>query len=222
MRSIIIGGGKIGYNLLKTLKEKNHKITLVERDTNVCVKIADELDVVVICGDGTDLAVLQDAGIDGAEIVAAVTGTDEENLVICQIAMKHFNIEKVIARVNNPKNINVFKSLGIDRIVCSTVIIAEMIEYELNRENYRVIQTFEDGEMVFAEVIIEKQNFWRNKKIKDLPLPGDCVIVSIVHDGRLIYPKGETTISENDKVFFIARHLALNELMNAFHKGEKK
>lgn len=221
MISIIIGGGKIGYNLLKTLADKNHRIVLVERDKNTCIKIADELDAVVIHGDGTDLSVLEEAGIENAEIVAAVTGTDEENLVICQIAKKHFNVEKIIARVNNPKNIFIFKSLGIDRIVCSTELIADMIEYELNRENYRVIKTLENGEMVFAEMTIEKQNSWSDSKIRDLKMPDECVIVSVIRNGNIIYPRGDTTILENDKVMFIAQHQVLKTLMNDLHKGEK-
>ncbi|MHB1483625.1 MAG: potassium channel family protein [Saccharofermentanales bacterium] len=219
MRSIIIGGGKIGYNLLKTLKDKNHKIILIERNEDTCIKIADELDAVVIHGDGTDMAVLEEAGIKGAEVVAAVTGTDEENMVICQIAKKQFNVEKIIARVNNPKNIFIFKSLGINRIVCSTALIADMIEYELNSESYRIIQTLEHGEMVLAEVTIEKQNSWRDKEIKDLVLPDECVIVSVIRDDNVIYPKGNTKILENDKVLFIAQHQIMKNLVNDFNAG---
>lgn len=222
MRSLIIGGGKIGYNLLKTLKDKNQKITLIERDKDTCVKIADELDATVIHGDGTDLAILEEAGIAGAEIVAAVTGTDEENMVICQIAKKHFNVEKIIARVNNPKNIFIFKSLGIERIVCSTALIADMIEYELNSDSYRVLQTLEHGRMVLAEVVIESRNPWCGKEIKNMDLPGECVIVSVIRDENIIYPRGDTRISENDKVLFIAQHLVLQQLVNEMHKEKNK
>lgn len=220
MKSIIIGGGKIGFNLVKTLSGKNHKSILIERDKQTCIKIADELDVVVIHGDGTDLAILEEAGIENAEIVAAVTGTDEENMVICQIAKRHFNVEKIIARVNNPKNIFIFKSLGIDRIVCSTALIAEMIEYELDRENYRVIQTLENGEMILAEVIIDKHDAWCGHEIKELDLPEQCVIVSVIHDENIIYPRGNVKISENDKVLFIVHHQTLKELKHGFHRGE--
>lgn len=222
MESIIIGGGKIGYNLLKTLKEKDYQVILIERDKDTCMKIADELDADVICGDGTDLEVLKDAGIDGAEIVAAVTGTDEENMVICQIAKISFNIKKTIARVNNPKNITMFKALGIDRIVCSTAVIADMIEYELDKENYRIIKTFERGSMVLVEVTIEKQNSWCNCKIKDLNLPMECVIMSVLHEEKVIYPRGDTKISENDKVLFITHHPALKDLLNDIKNGKSK
>ncbi len=219
MESIIIGGGKIGYNLLKTLKERNYLVTLVERDSDTCLKIADELDADVICGDGTDLEVLKDAGIGNAEIVAAVTGTDEENMVICQIAKISFNIKKTIARVNNPKNIAMFKALGIDRIVCSTEVIADMIEYELDKDDYRIIQTLERGAMVLVEATITKRNPWCNCRIKDLNLPSECVIVSVLHEEKIIYPRGDTQILENDKVLFITSHPVLTALMKDLPNG---
>ncbi|MGB4440237.1 MAG: NAD-binding protein, partial [Sedimentibacter sp.] len=109
MKTIIIGGGKVGSNLFKILKEKNYEVTVIEQDKDTCLKIAEDISADVICGDGTDLEVLKDAGIEEAEIIAAVTGTDEENLVICQIAKISFNTKKTIARVNNPKNIKMFK-----------------------------------------------------------------------------------------------------------------
>lgn len=221
MESIIIGGGKIGYNLLKTLKERNYQVTLVERNRDTCMKIADELDADVICGDGTDLEVLKDAGISDAEVVAAVTGTDEENMVICQIAKLSFNVKKTIARVNNPKNIAMFKALGIDRIVCSTEVIADMIGYELDKDDYRIIQTLQRGQMVLVETTINKKNPWCDCSIKDLNLPSECVIISVLHGDEIIYPRGDTQILENDKVLFITNHTALTTLMNHLPNGGK-
>ena len=217
MESIIIGGGKIGYNLFKTLKERNYQVILVERDKDTCMKISDELDAEVICGDGTDLDVLNDAGIKDAEIVAAVTGTDEENLVICQIAKISFNIKKTIARVNNPKNIEMFKALGISRIVCSTEVIANMIEYELAREDCRIIQTLGRGAMVLAEITINAENPWCGCQIKELKLPEECVIISVLHDEKVIYPRGNTQIEKDDKVLLITNHPVLTDLMNRLH-----
>lgn len=222
MESIIIGGGKIGYNLFKTLKERNYQVMLVERDKNTCMKISDELDAEVICGDGTDLDVLNDAGINEAEIVAAVTGTDEENLVICQIAKISFNIKKTIARVNNPKNIEMFKALGISRIVCSTEVIANMIEYELAREDCRIIQTLGRGAMVLAEITINAENPWCGCKVKELKLPEECVIISVLHDEKVIYPRGNTQIEKDDKVLLITNHPVLTDLMNRLHNRGTK
>ncbi len=222
MESIIVGGGKIGYNLLKTLTERKYQVVLIERNRETCQKIADELDADIICGDGTDLDVLKDAGIEGAEIVAAVTGTDEENMVICQIAKISFNVKKTIARVNNPKNIAMFKALGIDRIVCSTEVIADMIEYELDKEDYRIIKTFERGAMVLAETSIDANTLWCNHQIKELELPKECVITSVLRGEKVIYPRGDTQIIENDKVLLITNHPTLTTLMNELHNGGSK
>lgn len=213
MESIIIGGGKIGYNLLKTLRDKSYQVMMVERNRDTCLKIADELDAEVICGDGTDLDILRDAGIQDAEVVAAVTGTDEENLVICQIAKVSFHIQKTIARVNNPKNIAMFKALGIDRIVCSTEVIAGMIEYELDRGDCRVIQTLEYGAMLLAEMSVSRDNPWANCKIKDLKLPDECVIMSVLHNGKIIFPRGDTLINDTDKVLFITSRHVFDEIV---------
>jgi len=132
MRAIVVGGGKVGYYLVKTLKEKKYRVVLIEKEIKLCEKIAEDLEVDVICGDGSDVEVLKDAGIEKAEVVAAVTGKDEENLVICQMAKVNFNINKTIARINNPKNIAIFKALGVDKTVCSTQVICNLIEGEFD------------------------------------------------------------------------------------------
>jgi trk system potassium uptake protein TrkA len=128
MKAIIVGGGKVGYYLFKTLRENRYDVVLVERKEALCKKISEELDGEIICGDGSDLEVLKDADIRRAEVVAAVTGKDEENLVICQMAKMNFNVQKTIARINDPKNGPIFKALGVDEIVCNTETISNLIE----------------------------------------------------------------------------------------------
>ncbi len=219
MKSIIIGGGKIGYYLLKTLKEKNYSVVLIERDKSNCRSIAEDIDADIICGDGTDIDVLEDAGIDGAEVVAAVTGTDEENLVICQIAKINFNISKTIARINNPKNISMFKALGVDKIVCSTAVIANLIEYEFDKDDFKIIQTFERGEMILVEIKIDKDSIWCNNFIKDLVLHDECAITCILRDNKAIYPRGNTRILELDNILVLTNNSGLLELKKQFKNG---
>lgn len=222
MKTIIIGGGKIGFNLFKTLKERGRQVTVIERDKDTCIKIAEDMNADVIWGDGTDLEVLKEAGIDEADIVAAVTGSDEENLVICQIAKLSFNFMKTIARVNNPKNTIMFKNLGIDNTVCSTEVIANLIEYSLNKEDYRIINTIGRGPMVLAELSIKEDGPWCNKMIKDLVLPQECVFVSVLRGDDVIYPKGDTQILYNDKVLIVTNNLALSELVAELYDGGNK
>ncbi|MEL7660786.1 potassium channel family protein [Acetobacterium wieringae] len=212
MKSIIIGGGKVGYYLVHTLKKRGYHVVLIERNSVICQKIAEDIDIEIICGDGTDLEVLKDAGIQEAEIIAAVTGTDEENLVICEIAKVSFNISKTIARINNPKNIAMFKALGVDKTVCSTEVIANLIEYEFDKDNFKLIHTFERGAMILVEIIIHADDRWSNQFIQDMDLPAECVITSILRDEQVIYPRGDTRFLENDKVLVITNKAALAKL----------
>jgi trk system potassium uptake protein len=128
MKAIIVGGGRVGYHLFKTLRENHYDVVLIEREKVLCKKISEELDGEIICGDGLDLEVLRDADIGRAKVVAAVTGKDEENLLICQMAKMNFDVKKTIARINNPKNGPVFKGLGVDEIVCNSEVIWNLIE----------------------------------------------------------------------------------------------
>ncbi|PWM44177.1 MAG: potassium transporter TrkA [Clostridiales bacterium] len=222
MKTIIIGGGKIGYYLLKTLREKHYDIVLIEKDKSNCEYISEDIDADIICGDGTDLEVLKDAGIDDAEIVAAVTGADEVNLVICQIAKETFKINKTIARVNNPKNMAMFKALGVDKTVCSTAVISDLIEYEFDKENYKIIQTFERGSMILVEIKIDKKNMWKDCFIKDLEIPGESVFTSVLRNNSAIYPRGNTRIMENDSILVLTNKEGLSELKKQFKNGGMK
>lgn len=222
MKSIIIGGGKIGYYLLKTLKERNYNVVLIESNKYICQSIAEDIDADIICGDGTDIDVLKDAGIDEAEVIAAVTGADEENLVICQIAKSTFNISETIARVNNPKNMAMFKALGVDKTVCSTAVIANLIEYEFDKDNFKIIQTFERGAMILVEIKIDKDSIWCDNFIKDLDLPGECVVTSILRDDKAVYPRGNTRIMEYDNILVLTNNAGLLELKKQFKNGGMK
>ena len=215
MKIIVIGGGKVGFYLIKTLKNKKHDITLIEKDKDLCEKISDQIDIDIINGDGTDIEVLKDADIDVADVVAAVTGKDEENLVICQVAKQNFNIQHTMARVNNPKNQTLFKSLGVDNTVCSTQVITNLIDWECESDKIKIIQTFERGEMVLVEVEIDEKITWCNKAIKDLNIPINTVIVSVFREGQVIYPKGNTIIQDHDKVVIVT------DSKNMINEGKK-
>lgn len=203
MRVVVIGGGKVGFYLIKTLKQKKHKVILIEKDKKLCNQISERLDIDIINGDGTDINVLKDADIDIADVVAAVTGKDEENLIICQVVKNNFNIQHTIARVNNPKNQEIFKMLGVDNTVCSTQVITNLVDWECESEQIKITQIFERGEMVLVEVEVDKKVSWCNKYIKDLNLPYNSVLVSIFRNREVIYPKGDTLIQEKDKVLLV-------------------
>lgn len=203
MKAVIVGGGKVGYYLFKTLREKRYDVVLVEREVDLCYKIAEELDGEIICGDGTDPEVLKDVDIERAEVVAAVTGKDEENLVICQMAKINFNVNNTIARINNPKNRPIFKALGVDKTVCSTEVIANLIEGAIGSEEIKSVQMLDRGEIVLLEVEISKKSPWNNKIIKNIEMPEECVIVSVLRKESVIYPRGHIEIKLGDRVLLV-------------------
>lgn len=212
MKTIIVGGGKVGYFLTKTVMKTTSKVTLIEKDPARAQQLSDELNIDVINGDGSDISILDEARIHEAQVIAAVTGSDEENLVICQIAKVRFPHHKTIARINNPKNMDMFKALGVDKTVCSTKVIADLIEYEISSETIRIVQTFERGNMVLAEVSVNGHCLWSSKLVKDLDIPKDLILISVIRADESIYPKGDTMILPNDHVMVVASPEVINHL----------
>jgi trk system potassium uptake protein TrkA len=219
MRAIVVGGGKVGYYLVKALKEKKHQVILIEKNIKICEKIAEELQVDVICGDGSDVEVLKDADIEEADVVAAVTGKDEENLVICQMAKVNFSINETIARINNPKNTAIFQALGVDKTVCSTQVICNLIEGEFNSEPLKVIESINKGEMILVEAKIDSESAWKDKSIDQLKLPKECLILSIIRSEKVIFPRGSVDIKEGDKVLIITNTDRKNDVEKSIIGG---
>lgn len=219
MRAIVVGGGKVGYYLVKALKEKKHKVVLIEKDIKICKKIAEEIEVDVICGDGSDVDVLKDAGIEETEVVAAVTGKDEENLVICQMAKVNFSINETIARINNPKNTAIFEALGVDKTVCSTQVICNLIEGEFNSEPLKIIENINKGEMILVEAKIDIESAWKDISIDQLKIPKECLILSIIRSKKVIFPRGSVVIREGDKVLIITNSDKKNDVEKSIIGG---
>ncbi|MEW5721311.1 MAG: TrkA family potassium uptake protein, partial [Chloroflexota bacterium] len=131
MYIIIVGGGKVGYYLAKTLLQDEHEVLIIEKDKRKGDIISTDLGAVILRGDGTDSIVMEEAGMARADLAVAVTGDDEDNLMICQMAKKKFGVKRAIARINNPKNERIFKLLGIDNVVSVTDLILAQIEREI-------------------------------------------------------------------------------------------
>lgn len=219
MNLIIIGGGKVGYYLTKALAELKHKITVIEKDKQLCMNIVNttsNLDVSVINGDGTSMNYLIDAGIESSDALIAVTGMDQNNLIACQIAKKKFNIKKTIARVNNPKNIRIFEKLGVDSVVSSTATIVDIMEKEVFLSGFRSLLTI--GDIAINEVKLQEGYHSINKQIKELNIPKDCIIISIIRDNKVIIPGGSTTLLSGDELIAVTKIGEENLLEKALGK----
>ena len=217
MKAIIVGGGKVGYFLMKTVIKEHHDVVLIEKDPLRAQAVSEELNISVLCGDGSDMSVMDEAGIQESDLIAAVTGNDEENLVVCRIAKAKFPAITTIARINNPKNMAMFKALGVDRTVCSTKVIADLIENEMAADHVKVLQTFERGNMMLAEVLIDAKSPWVSREVRLLILPKDVILISVLRQSDVIYPKGDTVIESGDHVMIVASPEALMQLKKAFN-----
>jgi len=206
---VVVGAGKVGYYLAKRLVANKHTVSIIEKDKALCEEIAKELEAMVVNGDGCDPRILEDAGINRAHVVAAVTGDDEDNLIICQLAKEKFGAQRAVARVNNPDNEHTFAELGIDVPVDSTKIIAKVIEEEVSFSDFVNLMSFKRGKLAIVRVDLPEDSPIINREVKDIRLPPDSVLVSVLRGEEVIVPKGETVLKPGDDV--IALTLVGNE-----------
>ncbi|MCM8780486.1 MAG: TrkA family potassium uptake protein, partial [Candidatus Omnitrophica bacterium] len=163
----------------------------------------------VIQGDGCDPRILEEAGVDRADVVAAVTGEDEDNLIICQLAKEKFGVQRTVGRINNPDNEHTFSELGVDVPIDSTQIIAKIIEEEVSFSDFVNLMSFKRGKLAIVRVDLPLDSPAINKKVQEITLPADSVLVSIVRGDEVIVPKGNTVLQVGDDV--IALTLIGNE-----------
>jgi len=206
---IVVGAGKVGFFLAKRLCQSKHTVSIIDKDKSVCEEIARQLEALVINGDGCDPHILEEAGLTRADVLAAVTGDDEDNLIICQLAKEKFNVNRTVGRVNNPDNEHTFAELGIDVPVDSTKIIAKIIEEEASFSDFVNLMSFKRGKLAIVRVDLPEDSPVINKELKDIQLPPDSVLVSIVRGEEVIVPKGNTSFRSGDDV--IALTLVGNE-----------
>lgn len=200
MYIIVAGGGKVGYYLSKTLLNQGHEVLVIEKDKRKCEIISADLGSICQRGDATDSLAMEEAGMARAELAIAVTGDDEDNLMICQMAKKKFNVPRTIARINNPKNEEIFKLLGIDQTVSVTDLILAQIEREIPAQSLVHLLTLREAGATFVEAKVPENSPAIGKSLQTLRIPDDCVIPLIIRNGKGIVPHGETTLKAGDEV----------------------
>jgi len=206
MYIIIVGGGKVGYYLAKELIESGHEVLIIEKDSVKCERIAEELGDIVLRGDGCEAATMEMAGFARADMVIAVTGDDEDNLVVCQVAKAKFNVPRTVARINNPKNEAIFKRLGIDATVIAISAILAHIEQELPAHPLIPLLQLKGGNLEIVEVKVPAHSAVVGKRIKDLLLPQQSLVSLIIDaEGMPRVPTSETVIRPGDEVLVVTR-----------------
>jgi trk system potassium uptake protein TrkA len=203
MYVIIAGGGKVGWNLTRELLAKDHEVTLLEAGRERYLTIEQELEHQVQYGDATELWVLERAGIQRADLVIAVTGDDEDNILICQMAKEKYLCERIIARVNNPRNREWFELLGIQPTVSATDLILRLIEHEVPSYGLVHLLDLRDERLEIIEVEVAEGAPAAGAQVAEVQLPEGVLIISILRDGSGFVPKGETLINAGDEVLLV-------------------
>ena len=198
MYIVIVGAGRIGFNLAQKLVQDKHAVTVIEKDKARCEGISQNLDAMVINGDGCEPSTLEDAQVGRANVVAAVTADDEDNLIVCQLAKEVFGVKRTVARVNNPRNEHIFTELGVDVPVNATTIIAKIIEEESSFEDFISLMTFKRGKLALVRVDLTEDSPVLDKAVKEIRLPVNSVLVSVVRGEQVIVPSGDTVLKKGD------------------------
>ena len=204
MYMIVIGGGRVGYYLTKALLNEGHEITIIEKNPIVCNTINEELGTICVRGDGCEASLLDEVGMERADMVVAVTSDDEDNLIACQIAKHRFHVPRTIARIRNPQNEILFKKLGVDITITTTNIIIEAIEEVVPTHPLTHLLTVRDKGLELVEVKIPPKAITVGKTLKELKLPARTTLVLVISkDKNPQVPTPDTIIRGGEQIIAV-------------------
>ena len=221
MKVCIVGGGKVGMYLAQSLLAHRHKVTIIEPQEALCRSLADTLDIPVICGDSVSFDTLRTADVASCDAFVAVTGTDEDNLVACQIAKREFGVDRTVARASNPKNRELLHTLGVDTVVCGTDNLSHILEREIETDTIRQLLSLGGGTASLNEILLPENFKFAGHALKDIPMPGDAILVSITRDTEFIIPHGNTTLLPWDRILCLTQDDTLHLLTDAWGLTDK-
>jgi len=216
MYIIIGGGGDIGYYLTKSLLSQGHEVLLLEKGAIRYQALNEELGQAVVRGDACEAKTMEEVGVSRADVVIAVTGDDEDNLVICQMAKKRFKVGRTVARLNNPKHTEIFQRLGIDITVSPTRAILSLIEVELPSSRFVPLMTLKSAGLEIIELRIPAESPIAGRMLRDINLPRAGNIALIIRDKQFITPTAETQLMPNDEIFALVNREGEEALRSTF------
>ncbi len=203
MYIIVIGAGKVGWNLARELLEKEHEVTVIENDRRRYLTVEQELEHNVSYGDASELWVLERAGIQRADMVIAVTGDDEDNMLICQVARDKYEVERIIARVNNPRNKVHFELLGIKPYVSATDLILRLLEHEVPEYGLVHLLDLQEEQLEIIEMLLGRDCRVTGKRVGDLEMPEGSLLISVLRNGKGFVPGPDTVLEVGDEVLAV-------------------
>lgn len=207
MRVLIIGGGKVGSHLASLLLADGYEVCVVENRSSVLARLYRELPTeVVMDGDGTRMSTLEQAGIRSSDVLVAVTGNDEVNLAVAMMGRFIFNVPRIIARVNNPRNAWLFTpEAGVDVALNQSDLLAKLIAEEMSLGDMMTLLRLRRGELAIVTEKLEQGAKADGQRIADLPLPPDCLLMAVMRGEEILVPRGETALQPGDEVLALVR-----------------
>ena len=205
MYILIAGGGKVGRNLTKDLLAMNHEVTLIEQRPDRYHDLEEEFEHVVQHGDATELHVLERCGVRRAGLVVAVTGDDEDNVIVCQVARDGYGVERTVARVNDPRNQEAFDILGIAPTVCATTSIMALIEHELPNHDLVNLLSLRREQLEITEIQLAEDSPSAGRLVREVDLPAGARLISVMRGGEAEIAVGETRLEPGDQVLAILK-----------------
>jgi len=218
MNVIVVGGGKTGSNLAFQLIQENHQVKVIESREDILERLKGELPPeTIVAGDGSSPAILEMAGIDKADVLVAVTGEDENNLVASTLARFEFNVPRTIARVNNPKNAWLFTpEMGVDVSVNQTDILVKLIFEEMSMGDMMTLLKLRRGEYSLVEEKLPPRSKAIEIPLRELPLPKACTIAAVIRQGKVLTPRGDMIFKEDDEILAVVDNKSKQALMELF------
>jgi trk system potassium uptake protein TrkA len=203
MYVIVVGAGKVGWNLARELLEKGHEVTLIENDRERYATVEQELEHNIQYGDASELWVLERAGIQRADMVIAVTGDDEDNMLICQVAKEKYLVDRIIARVNNPRNLEHFELLGIKPVVSATDLILRLIEHEVPEYGLVHLLDLPEQRLEIIEMLLQEDSRAAGQRVGDLQMPDGTLLISVLRGGEGFVPTADTVLEAGDEILAV-------------------
>ncbi len=218
MKIIVVGGGQVGAYLAALLMGRGHEVKILERKESRAEKLRKSLpEDAVLFGSGTDPKTLESAGVRHTDVVAAVTGSDETNLVIATLAKLEYGVRRVVARVNNPKNAWLFTPvMGVDAALNQADVMAHLVAEEMSMRDMMTLLKLHGGKYSLIERMVGSASPVAGKALRDIELPRECVLVAVIRDSNLLLPRGDTVINADDKLIAITHVDQLQKLDDLF------
>jgi trk system potassium uptake protein TrkA len=216
MYVIVVGAGKVGWNLARELLDKGHEVTLIDNDRERYLTVEQELEHNVQYGDASELWVLERAGISRADMVIAVTGDDEDNVLICQVAKDKYLVDRIIARVNNPRNKQWFELLGVRPVVSATDLILRLIEHEVPEYGLVHLLDLPEQRLEIIEMLLPEDSRAAGARVGDIEMPEGSLLISVLRDGHGFVPGPDTVLQAGDEILAVLDPTAEEDLTTYF------